>query len=97
MTAPRPHALDRLKERYGLDLTLAELRAVEQRIILGEGMIMRRGAGDNTNVIAIDIGAHVVLVVWAITQRMIVTVVPATNATAAGAKAFRIERRRRST
>lgn len=39
------HPLDRAKQRYGLDLTSADLREIEARIVAGEG-ILRGREGD---------------------------------------------------
>ncbi len=50
---PERHAQARAAERYGLDVTMVEMRELEARLAAGEGMILRRepANGSSTQVI----------------------------------------------
>lgn len=56
------HAIERARERYGIELDHAGIRAVEARLEAGEGMLLRRNIEDGSEVTVIRIEGQLVTV-----------------------------------
>ena len=82
------HARSRFLERYGVVLTIAELRALERRLYTGEGLLIRRQP-DCCEVRVIRHGERLVTVAYDTITHEVKTFLPA-NAT------LRTGRRRRA-
>ncbi len=54
-----PHACERALERYGMTISALELQAIEERVALGEGMLLSR-APDGASVRVIRIQGELV-------------------------------------
>ena len=91
-TAPQstPHAIVRAKERYGIDLSMADLRQLERRCAKGEGYC--GGNQDGTSYHSLVLFDRVLWCVYRETR--IITIMPPTVGAAAGLEQDRQKFRR---
>ncbi len=64
MTKPIVHAIERARERYGIELDLPALNAIAAQIAAGEGMLLRRSPRDGHEVVVIRVQGQLVTVAF---------------------------------
>lgn len=69
------HCIERAKERYGLNLTTADVRDMENQIVGGTS-VMTRGRGTGNEEHLVRLGDRVLRVIWRTDGAVIVTVMP---------------------
>ena len=69
------HAAQRLRERYGIDLTAAEFAGLRARLTAGEGLLLSRGPDGMQRRLLVCKGQEIVLV-WNPARLIVITVYP---------------------
>ncbi len=70
------HALERAFDRYGIVLKLADLRALEERVSRGDGMMLRRDPG-RAEIRVVRVDGQLVTVAFSPDDKRIKTFLPA--------------------
>lgn len=70
------HARQRALERYGIALDITGLRAIEARLVAGDGMILRRSPRDASEVRVIRVAGQLVTVAFDVATRQVKTFLP---------------------
>lgn len=73
---PEPHAITRARERYGIELTVADLTSIERRVKAGEGVLVRDHEQENSRRWLVKVGAVTVIACIARHDARVVTILP---------------------